>query len=196
MIPVLVILSVLVTPPHSMEPESNPIGSSSLIPALQDTIRLDMNCEYDLTGDGNPETFQVTAAGLEWKKLRLRLVVTSSRGDSLFTDDWTSQWYFAIPVAFNPNTPEGGERLIRKHLEDMTDLSSFRVGFYGGRMPQRLRELIRGELGATATDERVEALGAELDRATFYYYVKGMEDIGVLVWSSRENRLLALENNY
>jgi len=150
------------------------------------------SCEHDLTRDGHLETFQVTAVGVEWEKMQFRLNVLSHAGELLFSDEWTSQWYFAAPLRFNPYTPEGGERLITMRMDGMVDRPSFRIGFMDGGNPRNLRYAVRTELGDEATDDRVEALSSELSKALFYYYVKGHEDISALAWSRLENRLVLL----
>ena len=175
---------------------SSPVFVSTVL----DTVHMEKTCEYDLTGDGTDEFFKVTVTGTDWQKMEFRLIVTSARGDSLFSDEWTSQWYFATPLTFDPFTPEGGERLIRMRLDGMFDEGSFHLGFPYGRTSERkrgiLQRTIREEIGTEATEERINTLIEEVEKATCLVYLKGNEDVAVLAWSPSEQRIIQLVGFY
>ena len=98
--------------------------------ASQDTIRLYRETHRDLTGDGIPEFLSVEAVGVTWKEMTVRLQIHADDEELLYFDEWYTRDYFYAPLPYNPNTPEGSERLVTSCIGEVLGDDSFRQGIH------------------------------------------------------------------
>jgi hypothetical protein len=64
--------------------------------ANRDTISIRRTREADLTGDGRPERFLVTAIGPRYDSLEVTLEIRSPEDSLLYSASWESSYYFAL----------------------------------------------------------------------------------------------------
>ena len=79
---------------------------------------------WDLTGDGRPERFVLTATGPGADSLDVRLVITDADGTVLLDDAWLSAYYFAY-LDRAAMTDAAAEDTVRAQLDAVLSDSSF-----------------------------------------------------------------------
>ena len=218
MSPIILILSAVLASSQSPHRE--------ICSVQPDTIRISHELFRDLTGDGVSEHLIVEAIGPTWKEITVQLFITSASDSLLYFDEWYTRDYFYAPLTYDPNTPEGSERLVTTRLAGVLDDNSFRTGIYrSGRTEGRSRSMryalrddlvehfwrqengktvrdrifqktgfsrFKDEYQGLVTDERVEALAAELEFSPTFWYSNGHDSLIVIAWSKTEQRFVTV----
>jgi hypothetical protein len=177
--------------------------------------------QRDLTGDGRPELVAVTARGPRYDGLDVTLVVTSAAGDTLWTDAWSSAYYFHYdPV--EGKTDQEVATIVQDHIDDAVSERRFQRGMpdgmTGGDPSTMMRESVRYHLAEldwrrrvdlepsdptpqeawqridpqTVVMERVQVVVDELLQGPTYLYFAGGEASYVIGWSAREQAFVRL----
>ena len=86
-----------------------------------------LEARRDMTGDGQPEHFIVTAEGPRYDSLLVRLEIRSPSDSLLYTASWPSAGYFEYEDRAQMNDDEAA-RAVRKHLERLLADTAFGTG--------------------------------------------------------------------
>ncbi len=86
--------------------------------AAEGGVAYDARRDFDLTGDGKPETVAVHAAGARTDTMQVRLSILSATGDTLFVDAWNTQAYFAFD-ARSRFTAHAADSVVLSHLRKL-----------------------------------------------------------------------------
>jgi hypothetical protein len=177
--------------------------------------------QRDLTGDGRPELVAVTARGPRYDGLDIVLVVTDAAGDTLWTDAWSSDYYFHNDPLEGKSAQEIAT-IVQDHVDDAVAERRFQrgmpEGMTGGDPAEMMRESVRDHLAEldwrrgvdldpvdptpqeawqridpqTVVMERVDVVVDELLQGPTYLYFAGGEASYVIGWSAREQAFVRL----
>jgi hypothetical protein len=178
--------------------------------------------QYDLTGDGQPETVLIDARGPRYEDLDITLVITNAAGDTLWVDGWRSEYYFHDDL-LDDKADEEVARTVRDHVDDLLADRRFHPrgmppGMVGGDPSDTMRESVRYHLAEldwrrrvdlepaeptppnafdridpnTVAEPRAQVVIDELQQGPTYSWFAGGEASYVIGWSVREQAFVRL----
>jgi hypothetical protein len=175
-----------------------------------------------LTGAAQPETIVVTAQGPRYDSLDIRLVIRSAAGDTLWSDEWNSSFYFYYDSVEGKTRLEVA-RMVQAHVDtllhgsrfndrglpgvlsgaDYSDLSRESVRHHLAELDSRRRAGLRPAQPTprdaydrirveTVDASRVDAVHAEVSSGPTYWYYAGGEASYVIGWSVQESAFVRI----
>jgi hypothetical protein len=175
-----------------------------------------------LTGAAQPDIIVITARGPRFDSLDVRLVIHSAAGDTLWSDEWNSAYYFYYDPAEGRTRLEIG-RTVQAHVDTLLHESRFsergmpalmRGADYGDLFRESVRYHLaeldwRNRAGLQPAEPtpreaydrinvehvvpaRVGVVRSEVSAGPTYWYYAGGEASYVIGWSVREHAFVRI----
>ena len=217
------IVALMLFPQLSHFTHTTRTGVNSVVSiAWQDSIRIHERAQFELTGDDYLETVTVTAVGVDWRSLHVRIEITEQSGKVHYKNEWESSSYFNYPPGWSGLSPEEREKAVRGAIAAIVgDQQAFQADMVrrGHRIysdeamrravewdliEQRFPNLRDGvddpreysqrlrEARQALPQERVTALLAELKDQPKFIYRAWGEAYYGLAWSPNEDRFVRI----